>query len=239
MTLQRAERDACIVNATMIRTTLLLLCLASCGSAAGFKPAPLPPLVAAKAPEKPIAPHELLLVPGEHMIYEVHLHGITVGRVELTVGDTEVTSHFQTDSLAAALATVHHDLSTVIDRGNARAVIGSEQLVIGSETKHFDLDGKNGQTLHTAIGLMRAWVATDAAPGFVTVQELGHVYRVAFKRPLVEEVDGTKLFRVDAAINTKTPTTIQIWFATTPDHKPMKFEIANEDFHVVANLIPT
>lgn len=218
---------------------LALLALASCGSGASFKPAPLPPLVAAKAPEKAVAPHELLLVPGEHMIYEVHLHGITVGRVELQVGDTEVTSHFQTDSLAAALATVSHDLSTVIDRGNARAVLGSEQLVIGSETKHFDLDGKNGQTLHSAIGLMRAWVATDAAPGFLNVQELGHTYRVTFKRPLVEEIDGTKLFRVDAAINTKVATTLQIWFATTPDHKPMKFEIANDDFHIVANLIPT
>lgn len=223
----------------MMMRSALILCLASCGSAASFKPAPLPPLVAAKPSEHPIAPHELLLVPGEHMIYEVHVHGITVGKVEMSIGETEVESHFQTDSIAAALATVHHDLSTVLDRGNARATIGSEQLVIGDNAKHFDVDGKNGQTVHTALGLLRAWVASDAAPGFMTVQELGHSYRMTVKRPLVEDLDGAKTFRVDASVNTKAPTTIQIWFATSPEHKPLKFEIVNDDVHVMANLITT
>jgi hypothetical protein len=221
----------------MMMRTALILCLASCGTGASFKPVPLPPLVAAKPVDHPLAAHELLLVAGEHMIYEVHLHGITVGKVELSIGETEVESHFQTDSIAAALATVHHDLSTVLDRGNARAGIGSEQLVIGDEAKHFDIDGKNGQTVHTAIGLLRGWVATDATPGFMTVQELGHTYRMTVKRPTVEDLDGAKTFRVDASVNTKAPTTIQIWFATSPDHKPLKFEIVNDDFHVMANLI--
>ncbi|MEO8843422.1 MAG: hypothetical protein ABI591_02320 [Kofleriaceae bacterium] len=223
----------------MIRT-LLLVCVASCGSAgASFKPATLPDLVAAKPAEHPLASRELLLVPGEHMIYEVHLHGITVGKFEMEVGETEVTSHFQTDSLAAAFANAHHDLSTVLDRATASTTIASESLVIGEETKHFDYDGKNGQTVHTALGLLRSWVASDAAPGFLIVQELGHPYRLAVKRPTVEDLQGTKTFRVDASVNTKSPMTIQIWFATTPDRKPLKFEIVNDDFHVTANLIPT
>ena len=220
--------------------TLLFVCLASCGSSApGFKPATLPDLVAAKPIEHPIVSHELLLVPGEHMIFEVHLHGITVGKIDLQVGETEVTSHFQTDSIAAAFANAHHDLSTVLDRTSASATIASEQLVIGEETKHFDYDGKNGQTVHTALGLLRSWVASDAAPGFMIVQEYGHQYRLAVKRPTVEDLDGSKTFRVDASVNTKVPTTLQIWFSTGPDHKPMKFEIVNDDVHVVANLIPT
>src|SRR3569623_2249113 len=172
------RRVDCIAFPAMMMRSALILCLASCGSAASFKPAPLPPLVAAKPSERPISPHELLLVPGEHMIYEVHVHGITVGKVEESLGETEVESHFQTDSIAAALATGHHDLSTVLARGNARAVIGSEQLVIGDDAKHFDVDGKNGQTVHTALGLLRAWVASDAVAGFMTVQELGHSYRM-------------------------------------------------------------
>ncbi|MEO9182952.1 MAG: hypothetical protein ABI467_05660 [Kofleriaceae bacterium] len=219
--------------------TALILCLASCGTGASFKPAALPPLVAATPVDHPIAPHELLLVPGEHLIYEVHVHGITVGRLEMSIGETEVESHFQTDNIAAALATVHHDLTTVLDRGNARATIGSEQLVVGDDAKHFDLDGKNGQTVHTALGLLRAWVATDATPGFLTVQELGHTYRMTVKRPLVEDLDGAKTFHVETSVNTKTPTTIQIWFATSPDRKPLQFEIVNDDLHVMANLITT
>jgi hypothetical protein len=212
--------------------------LASCGSEARFKPAVLPELVAAKPAEHPIAPHELLLVPGEHLVYEVHVHGITVGKVELAVGETEVTSTFNTDSLASAFATVHHELSTVLDRGNARAAIGSEELAVGDDAKHFSIDGKNGQTVHTAIGLLRAWVATDATPGFLTVQELGHTYRLAVKRPIVEDLEGTKAFRVDAAVNTKDPMTIQIWFATSPDRKPLRFDLVNDDLHVSATLIP-
>ena len=219
--------------------TLLLVWLASCGSGAEFKPATLPDLVAAKPAAKVIAPHELLMVPGEHMIYEVHVHGITIGKIDLEVGETEITSHFQTDSLAAALTSAHHDLSTVLDRATASATIASEQLVIGEETKHFDYDGKNGQTVHTTLGLLRAWVATDATPGFITVQELGHAYRLVVKRPLVEDLQGTKTFRVDAQINTKVPTMVQIWFSTTPDRKPLRFDVVNDDFHVTANLIPT
>jgi hypothetical protein len=220
--------------------TLLLVCLASCGSsAASFKPTTLPELVAAKPSDGPIAPHEIMMVDGEHMIYEVHLHGITIGKLDLSVGPMEVTSHFQTESIAGALASAHHDLTTLIDRTAGTATTATEQLVVNDEAKTFDYDGKNGQTVHTTLGMLRTWVASDATPGFITVQELGHVYRLAVKRPTIEDLDGNKAFRVDASVNTKTPTQIQIWFTTTPEHKPVRFEVVNGDFHVTANLIPT
>ncbi len=219
---------------------LLLALLASCGTAGeSFKPATLPPLVAAQQAAQAIAPHELLLIPGEHMVFQVRLHGIDVGKVELAVSDNEVSSRFATDSIAGALMSVHHDLSTVLDRPNARMTVASENLAVGDSAKHFDMDGKNGQSLHAALGILRAWVASDAAPGFLTVQELGKTYRLAVTRPLVEDLDGTKTFHVSATANVKEQTQIQMWFAVTPDHKPLRFEITNEDFHVLANLIPT
>lgn len=219
---------------------LAFVVLASCGTTGpSFRPAPLPDLVVAQPANQGLVAHELLLVPGEQLIYEVHLHGVTVGKLELDVGETEVTSKFATDSVAAAFATVHHDLSTTLDRPGARAVAGIEQLVMGGDTKDFQYDGKNGQTVHTTLGLLRSWVASDATPGFLDVQELGHKYRLTVKRPLVEELAGTNVFRVDATVNTKEPLTIQIWFETTDTHKPVRFDIVNDDFHVTANLVQT
>jgi hypothetical protein len=212
--------------------------VAACGTGAEFKPVALPELVAARQADGAIAPRELMLVPGEHMVFEVHLHGIDVGKAELEVGETEVTSRFATDSLAAALVSVHHDLSTVLDRPNARAALASENLVVGSETKHFDFDGKNGQTVHTTLGLLRAWVTADAAPGFITIVELGHRYRMTVKRPLVEDLQGTKTFHVSATLNTKTPTTVEMWFTVSPEHMPLRFEVLNDDVHATATLVP-
>jgi len=208
---------------------LLLVLLESCGSSASFKPEPLPQLVAAQQASQVIAPRQLMLVPGEHMRFAVRMHGIDVGKVELEVGDTEVTSRFATDSLAGALMSVHHDLSTLIDRSNARMTVASENLVIGEATKHYDMDGKNGQSVHAALGIA----------GFLTVQELGHQYRLSVKRPLVEDLEGTQAFHVTAVANTVARTTIEIWFATTPDHLPLRFELVNDDYHVTANLIPS
>ncbi|MFT3694744.1 MAG: hypothetical protein QM831_16465 [Kofleriaceae bacterium] len=220
--------------------TLAFVVLASCGtSGQTFKPAPLPELVKAQPADQRITAHEMLLVPGEQLIYEVHLHGITVGKLEMDVSETEVTSKFATDSVAAAFASVHHDLSTTLDRPNARAVAGLEQFVMGDQTKNFQYDGKNGQTIHTTLGLLRGWVASDATPGFVDVQELGHKYRMVVKRPLVEDLAGTKAFRVDTTVNTKEPLTIQIWFDTADGHKPLRFDVVNDDFHITANLIQT
>ncbi|CAN5670351.1 hypothetical protein BH11MYX1_BH11MYX1_03310 [soil metagenome] len=186
-----------------------------------------------------IAPRALMLVPGEHLRFAVRLHGIDVGKVELEVGETEVTSRFATDSLAGALMSVHHDLSTLLDRGNARMTVASENLAIGEEAKHYDMEGKNGQSVHAALGILRSWVAADATPGFLVVQELGHQYRLSVKRPLVEDLEGTKAFHVTAVASTKVQTTIEIWFAVTPDHMPLRFEFVNDDYHVTANLIPT
>jgi hypothetical protein len=218
---------------------LLLAWLASCGSAAAFKPEPLPPLIAAPQAAHVIAPHELMLVPGEHLRFAVRMHGIDVGTVELEVGETEVTSRFVTDSLAGALMSVHHDLTTLLDRRTARMTSASENIAIGDDVKHFEMDGKNGQSVHAALGILRSWVAADATPGLLAVQELGHQYRLSVKRPLVEELEGTKTFHVTAVANTKAATTIEIWFAVTPDHLPLRFELVTADYHVTANLIPT
>ena len=231
------------------------LLLGACNAASSsFRPIALPELVAAHPADRAITARELLLIPAEHLIWEVHLHGMTVGRVELEVNDTEVHSRFQTDTLASAVMSVHHELATVLDREHARPRSSSETFSVGGETNHYDavfdgasytLDGRAfsvpagniGQTLHTTLGLLRSWAAPDAMPGYVLVVEDGVLYRLDVARPTVEEIQGTNALRIDGRIAAKQPITFVMWVAATPDRKPLRFEIINDDLHVVADLV--
>src|SRR5262245_33729750 len=102
-----------------------------------FVPQPLPELVVAREPGA-ILVRELRLLPGESMIWDVSLHGLTIGRAELVAGADEVRSRFKTGGLAASVASVRHDLVTGLDRAAARAAAEHETLVFDGETKHFE-----------------------------------------------------------------------------------------------------
>ena len=236
-----------------MRSPAVLACLAAC-TGGGFRPAPLPDLVVAKATIEQLRPHELLLVPGEHLIWDVHLHGMTIGRAELEVGDTEVRSRFTTDSLADMVMSVSHELTTMVDRGSARAGASVEIATLEGKTHQFEASwqgammtlngvpspmpgGKTGQTMHTALGVLRAWAAPDAEPGFVIVLEMGKLYRLDVKRPTVEDLQGTSTLRIDGQIGAKEPIEFVMWLSDTPERTPLRIELSNDDFHITAELV--
>ena len=181
------------------RSVIVALLLGACNAPASFRPATLPDLVAAHTADRALAVRELLLTPAEHLIWEVHVRGMTIGRVELEVSDTDVRSRFKTDTLASAVMSVHHELTTVLDRANARPVSSSETFEVGGESRHYDaafagtgytLDGRAyampagniGQTMHSALGILRAWAARpDATPDFVIVLEDGKAQQAGYR----------------------------------------------------------
>src|SRR5262249_10356927 len=135
---------------------------------------PLPRLAAGPPPLQPFAVTSLMLPAGESMIWEVRSQGLTIGRVELAIGETEVHSRFKTNQLASVFAAARHEATTVVDRGATRPRATSELLQIDDETTRVraELDGAHvdvgtarttipggniGQTLHTALGWLRAW----------------------------------------------------------------------------------
>lgn len=227
---------------------------AACSGPTAFHPA-LPELLVAQPITRPLHAPELLLVPGEHLVWEVHLHGMTIGRAELEVSDGDVRSRFQTDSLAGALVSVHHDLFTLLDRPHARARAGNEVFEVKGETKKYDatFDGPSvmvegqllavpggsiGQTAHTALGLLRAWCTPDASPGYLVVLEQGELWRLDVGRPTVDELQGVRAFRIDGRIRAKQPIAFVMWLSDSEDRKPLRIEISDEDFHVTAELVP-
>jgi hypothetical protein len=220
---------------------IAVVVVAGCGagSSGSFKPAALPELAAVQHSEQPIAPKELLLPANEQLIWEVHVHGMTIGRAEMDVGETEVRSRFKTDSIANMVMSVHHELSTIVDRAAAHAGAMTEILDVNGKTKHFETPagGNVGQTMHTALGALRAWVKADATAGYIVVRALGQVYRLDVARPTVEDLQGVKTLHVTGRVRTEDPIELAIWFADTAQRTPVRIELKDDDTQITAELV--
>jgi len=219
----------------MLRMAVLPIFVMSCTSSS-FTPAALPELAVSEAPAKPLQVPQLLLQPGEHLAYQVRLHGIDVGRVDLDVTDTQVLSKFKTNDVAGAFEPVQDDAVTTLDRVGARAAASTETLVIGGESKTFD--GGNGrQNVHTALGVVRAWAKPDAAPGFVMIDVAGKSWRLDLSRPTVEDLQGTHALRIDGRVRANNTIALVMWLAASDDRTPLRIEVTDADVSVVADLV--
>src|SRR5262245_30170786 len=119
-----------------MRRALALLVVLGCEPR--FVPTPLPELAAAREP-RAIAVRALRLAPGETMIWDVSMHGLTIGRAELVVGASDARSAFRTAGLASSIASVKHELITGLDRANAAAASQTETLVLDGATTRADV----------------------------------------------------------------------------------------------------
>jgi hypothetical protein len=220
---------------------------------------PLPELVAPQVARPMIVP-ALGFAAGESMMWNIHMQGMTIGRVELDVtGGPEIDhvhSRFTTTALASALAHVRHELVTDLDRRAARPVHSLDELdVDGDHTRveaayagqriafgeHVVLvpPGNVGHTLHSALGVLRAWARPDAPPGYLYVMHAGELYKLEFGEPLREELQGQKTLRVECHVRGATPIAISIWLAATSDHVPLRIEVRSGDIRLTAELIPS
>jgi hypothetical protein len=178
----------------------------------------------------------------------------------MAVSDREVRSRFKTDALASAVASIDYELDTVLDRDAARAVSATERLAIHGETtqrivmfdgasyaidgRPFEIPGGNpGQSLHSALGVLRAWAQPDAAPGFLFVVHAGRLVRLEVARPVVEELAGTRTLRVDGRVHPADDDhaafPVTVWLTDDPKRTPIRIEIANAGDRVTAELIAT
>ncbi len=237
-----------------------LLCVALAGLVAcGESPIivmPLGQLVAVAPPTKPVAVQALLLPPGES-IWDVRAGGMTIGRAELHIGETEIHSQFKTSSIASMFAAVHHDLVTTLDRPNARPQAAIETVKEGGETSHSEVafdgsgytldggehmavpDGKGVHTIHSALGWIRAWASPEAATSSIYVLEDRDLYRIDLERPQHEDLRGSDTLRIDGHIHTADHSDIAIsmWLTADSDRKPVRLSITAAKIHITAELV--
>jgi len=238
----------------MLRLTMAVAVLAGCRDPR-IVMKPLPELVAGVA-RAALAAGELLLIPGESMIWDVHWHGLTIGRAELVVTEREVRSRFKTGRLASSFANVEFELTTILDRSTALPYAASERVVEDGETLRLEPKfdgarvmlgdravqvpgGSHAHTLHSAIGAIRAWTQPDAPPGYLFLVHLGEVYRVDLETPVLEEVQGAHAWRIDCRVRAAKPISVTIWLTATPERTPIRIEMASGAERVAAELIET
>jgi uncharacterized protein DUF3108 len=232
---------------------LLVLCTLLAACEQRFVAPAVPELVAPSAPTGPLDVPALVLVPNERLIWDVQLKGMTVGRAELVVGDDDtVRSEFHTTGLARTVAVVSHVLETEFDRVAARPLHATEHLVDGGDETDLETTfeptrvhagervlalppGKVGHTLHTALGVLRAWARPGARPGYVYVVHAGELYELAVHEPVVEMLHGVHVLRVDGAIASE-KLTIQLWITDDDRRVPLRIEVTSDDVHAVAEL---
>jgi hypothetical protein len=240
-----------------MRTPLLLslLGLAACGRGPSVPIQPLPELVMPESPAAPIAVRELLLVPQEKLIWDVHWKGLTIGRVELAVEGDLVHSRFRTGVVVSTVTSIDHELATVLDRAGARAASQHEALAIDGTARTIDavfdgagyrIEGQpprttqrgSAHTLHSALGALRAWARPGAKPGFLIVLLAGEPVRLEVAEPVPEQLQDRAALRIDGrAIGGATPAAFKIWLRAGEDRTPLRIEIAIEDSHVTAELL--
>src|SRR6185437_2440963 len=158
---RRPPTSACSLQSEagmLLRRASLLSSLFFVMSCSGpsFTPAALPPLAAVDTTKpQPLHVPKLLLEPGEHFSFNVRVHGVAIGTADLDVSEAQAASKFKTNDVAGAFATVQDVSVTTLDRVGARAAASSETLLVDGETKTFG-SGKGGQTVHSALGVIRA-----------------------------------------------------------------------------------
>jgi hypothetical protein len=254
-------RTALLVSAI---SALGLLELAACSRGPDTPRAlfgPLPELVVAEpASAAPIAVRELLLVPQEQLIWDVHWKGLTIGRMELKVDGDEVHSRFRTGAVVRTVTSIDHELATVLDRTGARAASQHEALTVDGDARVIDavFDGagyriagqpaqavRNGSvhTLHSALGALRAWARPGAKPGFLTVLIAGEPVRLEVGEPVAEQLQERQTLRIDGrAIGGRTlgggePVTVKLWLRASEDRAPLRIELATDEARVSAELL--
>jgi hypothetical protein len=213
-----------------------LLLFATACSGPSFTPSTLPAIAVEASKPKLLQVPQLMLRAGEHFAYEVRFHGIVIGRVDVDVATTQVTSKFKTNDVAGAFASASEESVTTLDRAGAKAAASSETLVVDGEVKTYD-GGNAGQTPLSALGVLRTWAKPDAQPGFLMIAAAGKTWRLDLARPSAEDLQGTHALRIDGKVQAEKPIAFAMWLAASDDRSPLRFELSNDDVHVVADLV--
>jgi Protein of unknown function (DUF3108) len=239
----------------LLSLSLLGITLSACGHGPGVPIQPLPELVMPQAPAAPITVRELLLVPQEQMLWDVHWKGLTIGRIELTVEAESVHSRFRTGAVVGTVTSIQHELDTVLDRAGAGAASQHELLTVDGDARTIDaafddagfrIEGRppppaqagRVHTLHSALGALRAWARPGARPGFLIVLLAGEPLRLEVGEPVPEQLQDRAALRIDGRIaGGASPAAVTLWLRAGEDRTPLRIELASDDTRVSAELL--
>lgn len=195
----------------MLRLTLASVTASVTACASHLAPQPLPPLVATTAPSA--ARGGTLVIPGEHLIWEVAADGVTIGRAEMIVRAAEIESRFQTDGIASMFADVHEHLITPIR------------------------DAAGIYTIHSALGWLRAWHPSGTEAARLAISYDGDRYAVTCEPPIPDELHDARVVRIACSVATSEPVTLTFQLAEDSERVPLRVVAKIGTTNVEANLV--
>jgi hypothetical protein len=230
---------------------VVICALAGCGPA---MPGTVAPLQA--APTAELAMITPLLPVGEQLSWTVTWMEVAVGQLDLNVTERGAHSSFVTGTLARALVDLRFELATVFDRSGPRSVtesmvrrgkpehvaatIAGTSYRIGTAAPKFAPGDQRIHTLHTALGIVRAWSkheVTDSA--YLWLLHRGELYRLDVFPPRKDAAGDRAALRVDAtvrALDRSSELDVSIWLAPSPDRTPLQIVIRSGEDVVSAEL---
>jgi len=230
---------------------MLVVCALGCGAATPGTVAPLQ-----TAPTTELAAITPLLPIGEQLSWTVTWMEVAVGQLDLNVTERGAHSAFVTGTLARALLDLRFELATVFDRSGPRTVTESmvrrgqrEDIAatitgtsyrIGTAPAKLAPGNQRIHTLHTALGIVRAWSlheVTDTA--YLWLLHRGALYRLDVFPPRKDAVGVRAALRVDGsvrALDRSRELDVSIWLAPSADRTPLQIVIRSGEDVVSAEL---
>jgi hypothetical protein len=65
----------------------------------------------------------------------------------------------------------------------------------------------------------------------------GKTWRLDLARPAAEDLQGTHALRINGKVQAEKPIAFSMWLAASDDRSPLRFELSNDELHVVADLV--
>jgi hypothetical protein len=234
-----------------MRTVLILVCLAGCGEPK-YVAKPLPDLIA-NPRRSAIQVPRLVLPDNERLRWEVHHKGFTIGRAELVVSGSRVVSRFKTSQLASMFAKAQHELTTTLAHAGTYPDYASELAEVDGAKESYEISfdgsvfviaGKGrrtdgvAHTLHSALGVLRAWASPTARPGFLNVVHAGELFRLDLDTPSKEDWRGARTLKLEARIlGAEKPILVTIWLADNDRRTPIRIAISHDGKQLDAEAI--
>ena len=234
-----------------MRTVLLLVLLAGCGEPK-YVAKPLPDLIA-NPRRAAISVPRLVLPDNERLRWEVHHKGFTIGRAEMLVTGSRIVSRFKTSQLASMFAKAQHELTTTLAHAGTYPDFASELDEVDGAKESYEISfsgsvfviaGKGrridgvAHTLHSALGVLRAWASPTAKPGFINVVHAGELFRLDLDTPSREDWRGTKTLKLEGRIlGAEKPILVTIWLSDNEVRVPIRIAISHDGKQLDAETI--
>lgn len=225
-----------------MRTVLILVCLAGCGEPK-YVAKPLPDLIA-NPRRAAISVPRLVMPDNERLRWEVHHKGFTIGRVEWLVSGPRIVSRFKTSQLASMFAKAQHELTTTLAHAGTYPDFASELAEVDGAKESYEISfdgsvfviGGKGRridgvahTMHSALGVLRAWASPTAKPGFINVVHVGELFRLDVDTPTKEDWRGTQTLKLDGRIlGAEKPILVTIWLSDDERRIPIRIAISHD-----------